>query len=132
MDVAEIYLGDLVQDNAEPQPDWPAGYALSADALRSRAGSYVSTIRPANVTLAVGDGDRLRIGGTNGDVLVPRSETEFEVAGEDGTLVVFDDSAGAGQGAFSLYYEGGLIDSFVPAGRWRPSADDLEDFVGVY
>ncbi len=129
MDVAEIYLGDLVQDDPEAEPDWPAGVRLGAEALEARAGSYVSTIRPANVTLTVGADGRL---GGNAGVLIPRSGTEFDVAGEEGSSVVFDGPAHGEGGGFEVRYRGHLVDAFVPAGLWDPSADDLEDFVGLY
>lgn len=132
MDAAEIYLGDLVQDEAAPEPDWPAGYELGGDALEGRVGPYVSTIRPANTSLTVGDDGQLRVGGNNGDVLIPRSEIEFDVAGEEGTRVMFDGLPGSGSGGFKLLHEGTLVDDFVPMNDWDPSAADLEDFVGVY
>ena len=132
MDVAELYLGDLVQDEPEPVPEWPVGYRVSADALEARVGPYVSTFRPANVTLTVSADGRLRLGGNNGTVLIPRSEAEFELAGEEASRVVFDGPATGGRTGFEIRDEGGVIDAFEPVGLWEPSADDLEDFVGLY
>ena len=132
MDVAEIHLGDRVQVDEAPEAEWPAGVSVSADALQDRMGPYVSTFRPSNVALVVDDEGRLRLGGNNGDVLIPRSETEFDLAGEEGTRVVFEGPATDERTGFEVRHEGSLIDAFTPMGEWQPTTEDLEDFIGLY
>ena len=130
MDVAELYLEDRVADNGEPA--WPSGHELSSDALTVRTGRYVSTVRPAHASLEVDEEGRLRLGGANGTVLIPRSSMEFEMGRDDGARVLFDGAAADGRTGFTIRFEDTLIDAFVPAGEWEPTAEELEDFVGLY
>ena len=130
MDAAEIFLGDAVQE--EPEPELATGIRIDPEALASRAGLYISAIRPANGRLTVGEDGRLRQGGSDGTVLIPRSDTEFEIAGEEGTRIVFEGPPTAERVGFEVQYDGNMIDAFVPMGDWEPAAEDLQDFVGIY
>ncbi len=129
-DAAEIYLGDAVQEGMEPE--WPTGVPVSAELLTSRVGPYVSTLRPANGALSVDDDGRLHLGGPNGPVLIPRSETEFDIAGDEGSRIVFNGPPGDERVGFEVRYGDYLVDAFAPMGEWEPGPEVLDDFEGLY
>lgn len=129
LDVARVFLGDQAQ--ADSDDDLPRGIQLSGDQLRAHIGPYSSTIRPARSILTFADG-QLRIGGANGTVLTPWSETEFHIGAEGGPYLVFTGQVMGGRQGFEIRYEDGVVDAFVPAGEWTPSEEVLEEYTGSY
>lgn len=129
LDAAEVFLGDLTQ--ADSDDDLPQGIQLSGDQLRAHIGPYSSTIRPARSILTFADG-QLRIGGANGTVLTPWSETEFHIGAEGGPYLVFTGPVMGKRQGFELRYEGGVVDAFVPAGEWTSTEEALQEYTGTY
>ncbi len=76
--VADLYLGSALKEEVPVPPS--GAVALAPERLQSLAGAYRDTRTGALEQLAVGEGGRLRIGGT---ILVPLSETRFiDVSGQ--------------------------------------------------
>ncbi|MXW66463.1 MAG: serine hydrolase [Gemmatimonadales bacterium] len=126
--VAELYLGDAIDEEASEDP---AGTDVDPARVAAFAGGYRDT-RTGQFMELTADGSSLRLGlGPGGMSLAAMSETEF--ASPAGVSIVFDAAAGGGT------RPGATMDTPVaddvriePVEGFEPSASDLAAYVGAY
>jgi len=126
--VAELYLGDAIQEEASEDP---AGADVDPTRVAAFAGGYRDT-RTGQFLELTADGSSLRMGGGPGGMsLAAMSETEF--ASPAGVSIVFDAAAGGGA------RRGATMDTPVaddvriePVEAFEPTASDLAAYVGAY
>ena len=127
--VAELYLGDAIEEEASEDP---AGADVDPARVAAFAGGYRDT-RTGQFMQLTADGASLRMGaGPGGMSLAAVSETEF--ASPAGVSIVFD-GGGGGDGA----RPGAIMDTPVaddvriePVEGFEPTASDLAAYVGAY
>ncbi len=124
--VADLYLGDAIEDVAPPLP--AGAIRPNADRLRALAGLYKDTRTGAPMaTEATAEG--LRVGGV---ALVPTSATRFEEPGGESTLVFESAPFADGRPAAVLDRPGQPDVRLEPVAVWAPKAGELAAYVGTY
>ncbi|MCZ0935166.1 MAG: serine hydrolase [Gemmatimonadetes bacterium] len=126
--VAELYLGDAVNEEASGDP---AGANVDPARVAAFAGGYRDT-RTGQFMELTADGSSLRMGlGPGGMSLAAMSETEF--ASPAGVSIVFDAAAGDG-GRPGATMDTPVADDvrIEPVEGFEPTASDLAAYVGAY